>query len=84
VPYLWALALNQKQGEYMKQANLNRHGQPFSKKQKKASRHMMAIRRGFTPRSASSSFNMSKPDSAGVMATIGALLFGMKMRRKAS
>ena len=68
----------------MKQNKLNKHGQPFSKKQKKASRTMMSLRRGFQPRNGSG-FNMSVPaQSEGILAMIGAALFGMKMRRKAS
>ena len=55
----------------------------FSKKQKKASRVMMATRTAFSRRDRSrSSFNMALPDPTGMMATIGALLFGMKGLRR--
>lgn len=47
---MWALAFNQKQRTLMRQNKLNEHGQPFSKKQKKASRVMMSLRGGFIPK----------------------------------
>lgn len=66
----------------MKQNKLNKHGQPFSKKQKKASRMMMAMRRGFIPRDGN--LTVAMPETKGMMAAVASMLFGMKMRRKAS
>lgn len=70
----------------MRQNKLNEHGQPFSKKQKKASRTMMRLRKGFTPSdSKGSQFKMAAHvDGTGIMAAVASLLFGMKLRRKAS
>lgn len=67
----------------MRQEKLNKHGQPFSKKQKKASRSMMAMRKGFQPRQGQSGFNMPIK-TEGLMAAVASLLMGMKLRRKAS
>ncbi len=67
----------------MKQNKLNKHGQPFSKKQKKASRTMMANRKGFQARDkAGSQFQMGS--DIGLMASIAGILLGKKIRRKAS
>lgn len=50
----------------------NRHGQPFSKKQKKASRMMMKNRRGFTPTQAS--FEMPSLGKTGMLSALAGLL----------
>lgn len=60
----------------MRKGNLNEHGQPYSKKQRKASRHMMAMRNNRSNAPAQSRFNISKDmTEPGLLAGIMAALF---------
>lgn len=75
---LRALAFDQTQGGAMRQTKLNDHGQPFSKKQRKASRHMMAMRRGdFIPRDPG--FKAPKLEN-GMLAALMGVILGAKSR----
>lgn len=67
----------------MKQNQMNKLGQPFSKKQKKASRAMMAHKKGFTERAGNSLAIPTMPTKEGLMAGLLATMFGFKVRRKA-
>lgn len=62
-------------------SSMNKHG-IYSKKQKKASRTMMLNKNGFKPREK----GFVTPDfkNKGLLASIAAMMFGFKVRRKAS
>lgn len=66
----------------MRQNQLNDHGQPFSKKQRKASRHMMAMRRGghFMPRE--TNFKVPAMDKGFLAGILGLLLGSKGLRRR--
>lgn len=66
----------------MRSGNLNEHGQPFSKKQRKASRHMMAMRRGGGFNRAPSQQIDPRIMDKGFMAGLLGLLLGSKGFRR--
>lgn len=60
----------------MVHVNFNKDGNPYSKKQRKASRHMMAMRNGRPNRQAAhSNFSMDSIGEPGLMAGLMAALF---------